>query len=104
MDASTLPKGQSLEMNSDGRRTNLPGIYKHKDTGVEFITADGEDGVIQADVLMSPVWKDAWERIGDVPSRLEIQEMRKAQEAKDAAEAALESAKTPSGSADRKQG
>lgn len=82
MDATKLPKGQSKEV-TDGRPINEPGIYVHKDTGAEYITAEGEEGSIQADALNSPVWKDAWERKGDVPSRVELLERRKAQEAKD---------------------
>lgn len=85
MDASKIPKQKSAEKNSDGRPINLPGVYKHKDTGATFITSDGNEGVVQADALMSTVWKDAWERVGDVPSRLELLEMRKAQENTEAA-------------------
>lgn len=88
MDATTLPKGQSKEVSGDGN-VNLPGVYQNKDNKELYITADGEEGVIQADYLMNPLWKDAWERIGDVPSRLELMEMRKAQEIKDATEEAL---------------
>lgn len=90
MDASTLPKGQSLERTSDGRPINQPGIYKHKDTGAVFITAPGEAGVIQADQLNSPAWKDSWERTGDVPSRTEILAAQKAQALKDAADEAAQ--------------
>jgi hypothetical protein len=89
MDASAIPKGQSTEK-TDGREVNLPGIYEHKDTKGIYITAEGEDGVIQADALMSPVWRDAWHRVGDVPSRVELLKIRKAQELKDAKEAADE--------------
>lgn len=92
-DASQLPKMQSRELNGDGRPINLPGIYKHKDTGQTYITPDGDEGVAHADALMSPVWKDAWQRVGDVPTRLEILEMRKAQEVKDATTEALEKGK-----------
>jgi len=84
MDASQLPKGKSLERTSDGRLVNQPGTYKHRDTGAVFITAPGEEGVIQADQLHAPVWKDAWERVGDVPSRTEILAAQKAQALKDA--------------------
>lgn len=92
MDASQLPKGQSTEKSTDGRPLNMPGIYQHKDTGARFITAEGESGVIQADALMTERWKDAWKRVGDVPSRLELLEMRKAQELKDAKADAIEKA------------
>ena len=78
-DASQLPKGKSLEVTSDGRAINLPGIYEHQDTGAQFITSPGEEGVIQADALKSPVWKDAWQRVGEVPTRQRTLEMRKAQ-------------------------
>lgn len=84
MDASLIPKGKSAERPGDGRAHSEPGIYVHKDTGAEFITAPGEEGVIQADQLLNPLWKDAWERKGDVPSRLELLARRKAQEVKDA--------------------
>lgn len=89
MDASTLPKGQSSER-TEGRPLNEPGIYQHKDTKGKFITAEGEAGVLQADALMSPVWKDAWERIGDVPNRLELLKMRKKQLLEDTAEEAAQ--------------
>lgn len=86
MDASTLPKGQSAERNGDNRPVNLPGKYKHKPTGAVFITADGSEGVVQADALSNPeVWHYEWERFGDVPSRVELLEMRKAQEATESA-------------------
>lgn len=83
MDASKLPKGQSAERSTDGRPVNLPGVYVHKDTGAKFITSEGDEGVAQADALMVPLWKDAWERTGDVPSRVEVLKMRKDQEIKD---------------------
>ena len=82
MDASTLPKGQSRET-TDGTE-NQPGVYVHKETGSKIITADGEAGVIQADALMSPVWHNQWERVGDVPTRQEVLDMQKTQAAKDA--------------------
>lgn len=91
MDASTLPKGKSKEISSDGRPLNNPGIYVHKDTKGVFITAEGEPGVIQADQLMSPIWQGAWEWTADVPNRLELLEMRKAQLVKDNTEAAVQS-------------
>ena len=83
MDATTIPRGQSQEV-SDGRPVNLPGKYVHKETKAVFITADGDAGILQADSLMSPVWQGQWERVGDVPTRLELQEMREAQEISDA--------------------
>ena len=84
MDASNIPKGQSPER-TDGRPINLPGIYVHKETGAKYITAEGEEGVTQADALMADKWQGGWERVGDVPTRVELQKMRKAQEVKDAA-------------------
>ncbi len=93
MDASTIPRGKSSEANGDGRAVNLPGVYLHKESGTKYITPDGDEGVVQADALMSPVWKDGWERVADVPTRLEVLEMRKAQEVKDATEAAIEEGK-----------
>ena len=94
MDASTLPKLQSKEVNADGRPVNLPGTYTHQDTKQVFITAaDFDAGVVQADALMSPIWKDAWKRTGDVPSHQEFLELRKAQEIKDATAEALEEGK-----------
>lgn len=83
-----IPKLQSKEQNSDGRPLNLPGVYTHKDTEAVYITADGDEGIAQADALMTPVWKDAWSRTGDVPTRLELLAMRKAQLIKDTAEEA----------------
>lgn len=90
MDASKIPKLQSKEVNADGRPLNLPGVYIHKDTGQEFITSSSfDEGVAMADALMNPLWKDAWERTGDVPSYTELLERRKAQEVKDATAEAL---------------
>lgn len=85
MDASQLPKGKSTERTTDGRPVNQPGIYKHKDTGALFTTAPGEEGVIQADALNSPMWQGAWEWTAEVPTRLEILAAQKAQALKDAA-------------------
>jgi hypothetical protein len=93
MDASNLPKLQSKELNTDGRPINLPGVYEHKDTDAVFITSEGDEGVAQADALMHPLWKDAWERKSAVPSRVEILKMRKDQEIKDATEAAIQTGK-----------
>lgn len=93
MDASTIPKGQSKESNSDGRPLNLPGIYVHKESGAKFITTNGDEGVAQADALMVEKWRGGWERVGDVPSRVELLAMNKAQQIKDAkAEAAQKKA------------
>lgn len=89
MDPSTIPKMQSKETNTDGRPYNKPGIYEHKDTDAVFITSEGDEGIAQADALNVPLWKDAWEWKGPVPSRVEILEMRKKQEIKDATEEAL---------------
>jgi len=83
MDASNLPKLKSAERNSDGSVKHLPGIYTHKDTHATYITAPGEEGSIQADALMSPIWEHSWEWTGDVPSRQELLKMRKVQELKD---------------------
>jgi hypothetical protein len=83
LDAAQLPKGQSLERTSDGRPINLPGIYEHKQAGKQIITAPGEEGVVQADALMSPVWQGGWQRIGDVPSRVDLLKARKEQLLKD---------------------
>lgn len=82
MSATQLPKGKSKEKTSEGE-LNPPGVYVHKDTGARYITAAGEEGSVQADALLSPVWKDAWEWKEEVPSRLEVLEMQKAQQLKD---------------------
>src|SRR3990167_3418117 len=94
MDADNIPKGQSRER-TDGRPINQPGVYKHKlnPDAPPFITQPGDAWVVQADALLSPNFKDQWERTGDVPTALELLEMRKAQEVKDATEAALEEGK-----------
>lgn len=89
LNPSQIPKMQSKEVNYDGRPVNLPGIYEHKDTDAVFITSEGDEGIAQADALMQPLWQGAWERVGDVPTRLEILEMRKKQEIKDATAEAL---------------
>lgn len=83
---SQIPKLQSKEANYDGRPVNLPGTYRHKDTKEDFITSsDFDAGVAQADYLMSPVWKDAWSRVGDVPSYTELLARNRAQLIKDSA-------------------
>ena len=79
-----LSKGQSTEKNGDGRAINLPGKYVHKQSGATLITSAGDEGVVQADALMQPRWQGAWHRASDVPSRLEVKEMQKAQAIKDA--------------------
>lgn len=83
MNARKLPKGQSGEQTTDGR-SQEPGIYVHKESGTKFITSDGMEGSIQADALNSPIWRGGWERVGDVPTRLELLAMREAQAKKDA--------------------
>lgn len=89
MEASKVPKGQSRER-SDGRPVNEPGVYVHRDTKAKFTTAPGEEGSIQADALLAPVWKDAWYRESDVPSRVQLQAAQKAQKLKDAKEKAVQ--------------
>src|SRR5665213_3067055 len=80
MDNSKLPKGQSSEGNGGGKPRNLPGIYRHEAAGKEIITvADQNDGTIQADALV----RVGYHRIGDVPSRIELNAMRDAQLKKD---------------------
>lgn len=87
---NNLPHGQSAEV-TPGKARNLPGTYFHKESGATFITAEGREGILQADALMdNPLWKGGWERVGDVPTRVELMEMRKAQEVKDATNAAVE--------------
>lgn len=84
MDASQLPKGQSVEKDGSGRPRNLPGVYRHKAAGKEIITsADESDGTIQADALV----RVGYTRVADVPSRVELQKMRDAQAKKDEANA-----------------
>ncbi len=92
-DPSTIPKMQSKEVNTDGRPVNLPGVYENKDNDAVFITSEGDEGVVQADAIMSPYTGGNWERTGDVPSRVEILEMRKKQEVKDATAEALAAGK-----------
>ena len=84
MDASQLSRGKANERNGDGRPINLPGIYTHSLSGKTIITAAGDEGVVQADALMQPRWQGQWKRTGDVPSRVDILAMQKAQEMKDA--------------------
>lgn len=93
IDSSQIPKMQSKERNTDGRPLNLPGIYEDKNSDAVFITSEGDEGVAQADAIMSPYTGGNWERVGDVPTRLEILEMRKAQEIKDATAEALQAGK-----------
>lgn len=82
MDASTIPKGQSAEKSE--ARSFPPGIYRNKDNNEIFVTAEGEEGSIQADALMSPIWKDVWQWEAEVPNRVELLKFRKAQAIKDA--------------------
>lgn len=90
MDPTTIPKMQSAEKNYDGRPTNEPGIYVHKESGAKFITAPGNEGIAQADYLMTERWKGGWERVDDVPTRVELEKMRKAQLLKDTASDAVQ--------------
>lgn len=83
MEATQLPKGQSSEQPGDGRKRNEPGVYEHPGAKVRVITQPGDEGVIQADAAVRVGYK----RVADVPSRLELLEMRKAQLLKDKAEA-----------------
>lgn len=93
MDTSNLSRGQSTERNGDSRPINLPGTYTHKPSGKTFITVEGDEGVVQADAMMQPRWQGTWERTGDVPSRVDLLAMRKAQELKDAKTEAVDKAK-----------
>jgi hypothetical protein len=95
MDPSTIPKMQSKEVNGDGRPQNLPGVYEDKDTDAVFITSEGDEGIAQADAIMAVARQTGirWERVGDVPSRVEILEMRKKQEIKDATAEAIREGK-----------
>lgn len=95
MDASTLPKQQSKETNGDGRPINLPGVYREKVTGTEIITSEGDEGVAQADAIIATAerLKTSFERVGDVPTRVELLAMRKAQEVKDATAEAIQKGK-----------
>lgn len=75
----TVNKGQSPEL-TEGRPLNQPGKYKHRDSGAVYITAAGQEGVVQADALRAPVWQGAWERVGDVPTHAELLEQRREQQ------------------------
>lgn len=94
MDASKLPRGQSVLANGDGRPINLPGVYIHERSGAKFTTSPGDFGVTQADALMSPIWNGEWKRVSDVPTREELLIMREAQELND--KRAEEQSKVPS--------
>lgn len=67
-----------------GKEQHKPGIYKHS-AGGEFITSEGDEGIVQANALMSPHWMGQWKRIKDVPSRQDLLIMREAQTKKDIA-------------------
>ncbi len=83
MNATQLPKYQSTEENGNRKPRNQPGIYRHEGSGKEVITsADPSDGSIQADAFV----RVGYHRIGDVPSRLEMQKRREKRDA-EAAEA-----------------
>jgi hypothetical protein len=93
MDASTIPKMQSKEVNGDGRPFSRPGVYQNKRNGMLFGTSDGDEGVAQADAITNPLWGDEWEWIREPYTRQEALDMRKAQEVKDATEAAIQEGK-----------
>lgn len=82
MDASQLPVGKSAE---SSRKVNFPGIYEMEREGLEparVISVPGDEGVVQADGYVRLGYK----RVGDVPTRLELDAMRKKQMVKDRVE------------------
>jgi hypothetical protein len=79
-----LPQGQSGETS---RVVNLPGVYRHPETGAEVITSASDGGTLaegttQADALK----RVGFERVGDPLSREELLNMQKEQATKDALE------------------
>lgn len=81
---SEIPKGQSGERNNGPK--NLPGVYRHKETGHEVITSasDGgtlQEGATQADALV----RVGYVRVGEAKSREELLKMQQDQAAKDKA-------------------
>lgn len=58
---------QKEEVMGDGRPVNLPGLYRHEESGTEIITtSDPNDGRIQADALVQVGYK----RVGDIPTKI----------------------------------
>lgn len=85
MNPSTLPKGPSIEsdgMSGQAKPANLPGIYRHKETGKELIIAPDPISRAQQDALV----RLGFEWVGETPSRQEILEMQAAQLKKDQAD------------------
>jgi hypothetical protein len=74
-----LPVGQSSE-NTPGKRGNAPGVYRHKETGKELITAPNDggslaEGVAQADALRQV----GYEWVAEVPPAEDIRASQKKQ-------------------------
>lgn len=45
------------EIQGDGRQSNLPGVYKHPETGIKIETSEGSDGYIQGDAFVQVGFK-----------------------------------------------
>jgi hypothetical protein len=55
----------NTEKMGDKRPVNLPGLYRHEESGTEIVTTtDYESGKIQADALVQVGYK----RVGDIPT------------------------------------
>ncbi len=57
----------NTEKMGDGRPVNLPGLYRHTESGEEVVTtSDYDAGKIQGDALVQVGYK----RIGDIPTKV----------------------------------
>lgn len=57
----------NTEKMGDGRPVNLPGLYRHTESGAEIITtSDYDSGKIQGDALVQVGFK----RVGDIPTKV----------------------------------
>lgn len=58
----------NTEKMGDGRPVNLPGLYRHTESGAEIITtSDYDAGKIQGDALVQVGFK----RVGDIPTKVD---------------------------------
>lgn len=79
-DPSQLPKGPgSAEEPGTGVPANLPGVYKHGPSGNTVTVMPDAKSTGQQDALV----RMGFERVGDAPSRTELNEQQKAQAEKD---------------------
>jgi hypothetical protein len=77
--AEEIAKGLDTSEVSEASSNNDAGVYRHPKAKKEIITVPGEKGKIQADALV----RLGFVRVGNVPSRVELDKMRADQLHKD---------------------